>query len=42
VTEELYDHVLQWRTWPGYSAQERLAAEFAHRFATEHIVLRDD
>lgn len=42
VDEELYDHVSEWRTWPGYSAQERLAAEFAHRFATEHKVLRDD
>src|SRR5579875_2384113 len=42
VDESLYDHALQWRTWPGYSAQERLAAEFAHRFATEHTVLRDD
>ena len=42
VDEELYDHALQWRTWPGYTAQERLAAQFAHRFATEHTVLRDD
>ena len=42
VPEELYDHVPEWRTWPGYSEQERLAAEFAHRFATEHTVLRDD
>jgi len=42
VPEELYDHALRWRTWPGYSDQERLAAEFAYRFATEHAVLRDD
>ncbi|WP_343599249.1 carboxymuconolactone decarboxylase family protein [Mycobacterium sp.] len=42
VDEELYDHVLHWRTWPGYSEQERLAAEFAHRFATAHTALRDD
>ncbi|WP_375487428.1 carboxymuconolactone decarboxylase family protein [uncultured Mycobacterium sp.] len=42
VDEELYEHASQWRTWPGYSEQERLAAEFAHRFATEHTVLRDD
>jgi AhpD family alkylhydroperoxidase len=42
VDEELYDHALEWRTWPGYSDQERLAAEFAHRFATEHTKLRDD
>jgi AhpD family alkylhydroperoxidase len=42
VDEELYDHAPEWRTWPGYSEQERLAAEFAYRFATEHTVLRDD
>jgi AhpD family alkylhydroperoxidase len=42
VDEELYEHAEEWRTWPGYSKQERLAAEFAHRFATEHTKLRDD
>jgi len=42
VDEELYEHVSEWRSWPGYSAQERLAAEFAHRFATDHTGLRDD
>ncbi|MFL0179089.1 MULTISPECIES: carboxymuconolactone decarboxylase family protein [unclassified Mycobacterium] len=42
VDEELYEHVSEWRTWPGYSPQERLAAEFAHRFATDHTGLRDD
>jgi AhpD family alkylhydroperoxidase len=42
VDEELYDHALEWRTWSGYSEQERIAAEFAHRFATEHTKLRDD
>jgi AhpD family alkylhydroperoxidase len=42
VDEELYDRALQWRTWPGYSDQERLAAEFAHRFATEHTTMRTD
>ena len=29
VDEELYEHATEWRTWPGYSEQERLAAEFA-------------
>jgi alkylhydroperoxidase family enzyme len=42
VDEDLYHHATEWRTWPGYSEQERLAAEFAHRFATEHTALRDD
>ena len=42
VDEALYEHAAEWRTWPGYSDQERIAAEFAHRFATEHTKLRDD
>ena len=42
VDEELYDHALEWRTWPGYTEQERVAAEFAHRFGTDHAKLRDD
>jgi AhpD family alkylhydroperoxidase len=42
VDEDLYDHADQWRTWPGYSDQERIAAEFAYRFATDHTALRDD
>lgn len=42
VDEDLYTHAAQWRTWPGYSEQERLAAEFAHRFATGHTALRED
>ena len=42
VDEDLYDHAAEWRTWPGYSAQERIAAEFAARFADDHTALRDD
>lgn len=42
VDEELYAHAPEWRTWPGFTDQERIAAEFAHRFATEHTKLRDD
>lgn len=42
VDEDLYTYALQWRTWPGFSDQERIAAEFAHRFATEHTALRAD
>ncbi|MGB3481424.1 MAG: carboxymuconolactone decarboxylase family protein [Mycobacterium sp.] len=42
VDEDLYSHAEQWRTWSGYSEQERIAAEFAHRFGTEHTKLRDD
>jgi alkylhydroperoxidase family enzyme len=42
VDEDLYTHASEWRTWPGYSPAERIAAEFAHRFATDHTGLRDD
>jgi alkylhydroperoxidase family enzyme len=42
VDEDLYDHAAEWRTWPGYSPQERVAAEFAARFASDHTALRDD
>ena len=42
VDEDLYDHASEWRTWPGYSPQERVAAEFAARFANGHTELRDD
>ncbi|MDF3339774.1 carboxymuconolactone decarboxylase family protein [Mycolicibacterium septicum] len=42
VDEDLYDHAAEWQTWPGYSPQERVAAEFAQRFASDHTGLRDD
>ena len=42
VDEELYEHAAEWRTWPGYSDQERIAAEFAERFARDHTALRED
>jgi alkylhydroperoxidase family enzyme len=42
ITEEFYDYAGQWRTWPGYSDAERIAMEFAHRFATDHTGLRAD
>jgi 4-carboxymuconolactone decarboxylase len=42
VDEDLYEHVIEWATWPGYSERERLAAEFAERFAADHIGLRED
>jgi alkylhydroperoxidase family enzyme len=40
--EDFYTHVLEWRTWPGYSEAERVAAEFAERFARDHRGLRED
>lgn len=40
--EDFYTHVLEWRTWPGYSERERIAAEFAERFAQDHRGLHED
>ena len=42
VDDEFYDHVPQWRTWDGFSAKEKVAAEFAERFATDHLQMDDD
>ncbi|MFW0788035.1 carboxymuconolactone decarboxylase family protein [Gordonia sp. CPCC 205333] len=42
IDDDFYDHVLQWDSWEGFSGQERIAAEFGHRFATDHTGLRDD
>lgn len=38
--EDFYANVLNWRDWPGYSARERLAAEYAEGFVTDHVALR--
>ena len=42
VTEDDYAHVLEWRTHEGYSDRERLAVEYAERFALDHHSLDDD
>lgn len=42
IDQDFYDHVLQWDSWDGFNDEERIAAEFAHRFATDHTALRDD
>lgn len=39
---DFYADADQWRTSPRYSDAERIAAEFAHRFATDHVGLRED
>ena len=42
VTEDDYANVLEWRTHDGYSERERLAVEYAERFALDHTNLDDD
>jgi AhpD family alkylhydroperoxidase len=41
VDEELYRHLDEYRTWPGYTDRQRLAIEYAERFATDHRGLDD-
>ena len=42
LDEAFYDHIPEWRTWEDYSDVERVAAEFAERFARDHVGLRED
>jgi alkylhydroperoxidase family enzyme len=42
IDDEFYANVPQWRTWDGFSEKEKVAAEFAERFAADHRGLRDD
>jgi AhpD family alkylhydroperoxidase len=42
VPDELYDHVGEYATYPGYTPRQRLAIEYAERFATAHDEIDDD
>ncbi len=42
VQADVYAHVSEWREWPGYTDRQRLAIEFAERFATDHQGIDDD
>lgn len=42
LDEAFYAQVLDWRTAGIYSPRERLAAEYAERFASDHVGLRAD
>ena len=42
LTEADFANVGDWRTYPGYSPRERLAVEYAERFALDHRNLDDD
>ena len=42
MTEDDYAHVTEWPTHAGYSERERLAIEYAERFALDHHNLDDD
>ena len=42
LSEELYAHVAEWATAPGYSDAERIALEFTEKFAVDHKHLDDE
>jgi AhpD family alkylhydroperoxidase len=42
VEEDTYAHVAEWRTWPGYTERQRLAIEYAERFATDHRAIEEE
>jgi alkylhydroperoxidase family enzyme len=42
VDEDFYAEVSTWRSSPAMSTRERLAAEFAERFALDHLGMDDD
>ena len=42
VSDEMYAHVADWRSWPGYSERQRLAIEYAERFAADHRSIDDE
>jgi alkylhydroperoxidase family enzyme len=42
VPVEAYAHVSDWRTWEGYTNRQRLAIEYAERFATDHRAIDDE
>jgi alkylhydroperoxidase family enzyme len=39
--EDDYAHVAEWATWPGFSDAERVAIEYAEKFAIDHTALDD-
>ena len=42
VTEEMYRDLDDWRTAPGYTERQRLAIEYAERFAIDHQAIDDE
>ena len=41
LTEDDFANVMEYRTYPGYSERERLAVEYAERFALAHTEIDD-
>jgi alkylhydroperoxidase family enzyme len=42
IAPELYENVAAYATYPGYTPRQRLAIEYAERFATDHPSIGDE
>jgi AhpD family alkylhydroperoxidase len=42
VTEDAYEHLHEYRTYSGYTERQRLAIEYAERFAVDHHGVDDE
>jgi AhpD family alkylhydroperoxidase len=42
VAPELYDHVAEWASYPGYTDRQRLAIQYAELFANDPIAMDDE
>jgi alkylhydroperoxidase family enzyme len=42
ITEDLYDHLDDYRTYSGYTERQRLAIEYADQFVTDHRAIGDE
>jgi alkylhydroperoxidase family enzyme len=42
VTEELYTNVKEYRDYEGFSDREKIAIEYAERFALDHLSIDDE
>lgn len=42
VTEDLYEHLDDYRTYPGYTERQRLTIEYGERFAVDHRGIDDE
>jgi alkylhydroperoxidase family enzyme len=42
VDEDVYEHLHEYRTYRGYSERQRLAIEYAERFAVDHQSIDDE
>jgi AhpD family alkylhydroperoxidase len=41
IAPEHYENVVKYATYPGYTPRQRLAIEYAERFATDHVSIDD-